>query len=226
MSLKIRKKDITRLMNDNNEEEIDISELIDSNVLSDVFQNLIGSMETRSIYITGFIEEVSIESVIAQIHMLESKNREDIHIYVNSDGGYLQDCFALIDIMDSSPCDICTFTVGRAASAACLIASNGTKGKRYGGKNAEFMFHELYGDIVDAKKSNLSYHRDMFDKTNQKVNKIFCKNTGQTIKNIKNVFYDRNLDRWMNCLEAKKFGIIDKIMKKRKYLKDGTLVVT
>jgi ATP-dependent Clp protease protease subunit len=113
--------------------------------------------------------------------------------------------------MDSSPCSISTYTLGRAASAACLVASNGSKGKRFAGKNAEFMFHEIYGDVSDLKYSDIIYYRNLFKKQLRTVNRIFSKNTGKSNKEIKATFMDDDLDKWMSATEAKKFGIIDKI---------------
>lgn len=201
----------------NEEEIIELTESdLDGGLIANLMQNIIGSMETRCIYLYGFINEQNIMSAINQIHTLETTDDSDINLYINSDGGFLNDCFALIDVMDTSPCDVATYTVGRAASAACLIASNGTKGKRFCGKNAQFMYHEPYGDLYDVKGSDVPYYDKMFRKDNQRANKILSQNTGQNVKDIKEMFFQPRLDKWMGAREALKFGIVDKIMKKRK----------
>lgn len=190
------------------EQEVEIDESLYFNIM-----NAMSSFETRAVYLVGDINETSIFSLINHIHILENKDPNlDITIYINSDGGMVQDCLALIDVMDSSPCDVSTHTLGRAASAACLIASNGTQGKRYAGKNAEFMFHEIYGDVSDLKYSDMLYYKNLFKRQLKTVNRIFSKNTGKSNKDIKATFMDDDLDKWMNAAEAKKFGIIDKVI--------------
>lgn len=194
------------------EEELTIPIDAENFSFFNLFNGMQSALETRHVYLTGEINELNIISVISQIHILEKKGEEDISLFINSDGGVIQDCLALIDVMDVSPCDIATYTIGRAASAACLIASNGTVGKRFAGPNAAFMFHEVYGDVFDFKYSNLSYYRDLFNRETKRVNKIFSRNTGKTIKEIKNLFLAEDLDKWLTSEEAVKFGIIDKVM--------------
>lgn len=178
---------------------------------------LTSSQETRGIYLFGEVNEGSILMLISQIHtLIERDDKEDIMLYINSDGGNVQDCLALIDVMNAAPCDISTCAIGRAASAACLIASNGTPGKRYGGRNAEFMFHELYGDVIDLKYSEIPYYRELFKRQTKTVNRIFSRNTGKTMKDVKALFMNNNLDKWITSVEAQKFGIIDRILPSRR----------
>jgi len=203
---KIQKNDQGNDQGNEKEIEIDESTFFD-------FINTFSSAETRAVYLVGDIDEINIFSLIRQIHALEKKTPKlDITIYINSDGGVVHDCLALIDVMNSSPCDIVTYTLGRAASAACLIASNGTPGKRYAGKNAEFMFHEIYGDVSALKYSDIPYYKEMFKRQTKTISRIFSRNTGKSQKEIKATFMKDNLDKWMSAMEAKKFGIVDKVI--------------
>lgn len=171
----------------------------------------------RSVYFFGMVNRASVLSAIAQIHFCESLDpNQDITLYINSEGGYISDCFALIDVMDNCKCDISTVVLGTAASAACLIASNGTKGKRYAGKNSEFMYHESYGDLADVTHSQMPYYIRQFSRTQQKLDKIFRRNTGKSMKEIKKKFLEKNLDRYMSSTEARDFGIVDKILASRR----------
>jgi len=185
------------------EELVSLLELLSGNFLTG-----------RKIYLFGDIVTENILSVIEQIHSLEEKGDEDIEIFINSNGGYVVDCLALVDVMDASNCDIQTTILGIAASAACLIASNGTKGKRYAGFNSVYMFHEVVTDIPDFKASNAKYHTEETERIQKRFTTIFSKNTGKTSKEIIEKFYknENNLDVFMTATQAKKFGIIDKII--------------
>ncbi|MDO8609306.1 MAG: ATP-dependent Clp protease proteolytic subunit [bacterium] len=167
---------------------------------------------TRSVYIFDTIDNLIIANAISQINYLAKINSEDISIYINSNGGNVDDCFALIDIMDSCLCDIKTIVIGQAASAACLLSSNGTHGKRYAGQNSEFLYHEMSFEITDFKGSNIKYHKEMYDKSSKKFHDIFARNTGKNMKQIKKTFLKKGEDIWMDSQNAKKFGIIDEIL--------------
>jgi len=176
--------------------------------------SILEELKNRKIYLFGEINKESVLNTIVQIHSLEDRSNEDIEILINSDGGYVVDCLALIDVMNFSNCDFKTIALGTTASAACLIISNGTEGKRFAGKNTDFMFHEVYGDIPDFRISNAKYHEEEAKKIQNKFTSIFAINTGKTKKEIEKTFYKTNeKDRFFTSKEAKEFGIIDKILK-------------
>jgi len=176
-----------------------------------------GFQSGRKVYLFGEIMTESILNIIEEIHRLEEKSNEDIEIFINSNGGYVVDCLALVDVMNTSKCHFQTTVLGIAASAACLIASNGTMGKRYSGKNSEFMFHEVFSDIPDFKASDAKYHTAETEKIQKRFTTIFSKNTGRTPKEITEKFYknDHHKDVFMTSKQAKEFGIVDKIMPER-----------
>jgi len=118
--------------------------------------------------------------------------------------------------MDASDCDFRVTVLGLAASAACLLASNGTPGKRMAGKNSEFMFHEVMGDVPALRVSDLASVKKDTERTQNKFTKIFSRNTGKSIKEIKTVFYGKPQDRYMSSQSAKKFGIVDKVMRQKR----------
>jgi ATP-dependent Clp protease protease subunit len=200
---------------DNDGEETVLDEL-NPGMISPSLIEYLDRIESRKIYLWGDVCKENILNVIFQIHMLEAKGDEDIELIINSDGGYVVDCFALIDVMDSSSCDFKVTVLGMAASAACLIASNGTPGKRYAGKNAEFMFHEVMATGQQIRSSDLQYIKEETDRPQKKFNKIFSRNTGQAVKTIEKIFYGRKQDRYMTASEAKTFGIIDRIIPQKR----------
>ena len=168
------------------------------------FMDMVEKISNRILYLFGEVETESILQLISEIKILESKSNEDIEIIINSPGGYVTECFALIDIMDASPCDFIITVLGQAASAACLIASNGTPGKRFSGKNSEFMFHEVMG-FTEVREQDLAYIGKETKRTQQKFNKIFSRNTGQKINKIKNKdlnsFIINAIEVYLNKLE-------------------------
>jgi ATP-dependent Clp protease protease subunit len=171
----------------------------------------------RKVYFFGDVDKASVLSAICQINFFEKIGPgEDIEIVINSGGGSVTDCFALIDAMNISNCDFRILVLGQAASAACLIASNGTKGKRRSGKNAEFMFHEIISDIPPARTSEVVHYKDGIVRIQKRFSEVFSKNVGRSEKEIKDMFY-RDKEKFMTASEARKFGIIDRVCRgKRK----------
>ena len=183
---------------------------------------ILEKMDDRKIFLFEDINKKSILNIINQIYLLERRNDEDIELIINSDGGFVADCIALIDVMNASKCDFKTVVLGVAASAACLIAANGTPGKRWAGRNAEFMFHEAYETVAEIRSSDLRYIVKETQRTQQKINRIFSKCTGRSIAEISEIFYGTSRDTYMNAEEARKFGMVDKILrvKRRENNKD------
>lgn len=200
-----------RISQEFNQEEID--DQISGIITPSTFEYL-ERIESRKIYLFGDIETNNILHVIYQIHNLESKSNEDIEIIINSYGGYVVDCFALIDVMDASKCDFRVVVLGMAASAACLIASNGTPGKRYAGKNSEFMFHEVMSSMpMETRQSDMPMLLKDTKRVQDRFTKIFSKNTGRSKEEIKDKFYGLTQDVYMTANQSKEFGIIDKIVR-------------
>lgn len=199
-----------RLKND--DDDYDDSELDDVDISEDI-RNFELYPEDRKVYLFGPINIKSILSVVKKIHFLEKLDKtQDIELIINSGGGVVDDTFALIDVMDNSPCLFKIVVLGIAASAACVIAANGTYGKRYCGRYTEFMFHDAKSSIEDVQAADLPYHLKEFRRCQAKLLKIFAKNTGNKKDEVvKNFILTRN-DKYMTAYQAKKFGIVDHIL--------------
>jgi len=215
---------------DDNQEYIEEGEdVLDESILeslgidlgSDIssFHNIVEMAEklrNRKVYIFGDICTYNILVVIHQIHVLEDRDPDsDIELYINSGGGYVIDCLALIDVMDASPCDFKVVVLGMAASAACLLASNGAEGKRYAGRNSEFMFHEVSAPIPDMKMSDMKYYKTETKRVQDKFNRIFSRNTGLSVGVLRKEFY-KSKDKFLTATEARKYGIIDHVVTPRR----------
>ena len=104
--------------------------------------------------------------------------------------------------------DVSTFCVGIAASGAALVLSSGTKGKRFILKNAEVMIHQPIGG-AEGQATDIAITAKHILKTRENLNKMLAENTGQTLSKIDT---DVERDFFMTAEEAKKYGIVDKIL--------------
>jgi ATP-dependent Clp protease protease subunit len=119
---------------------------------------------------------------------------------------------AIIDTMQHIKNDISTVCVGMAASAAAIILSCGTKGKRYSLPNAEVMIHQPHGG-TEGQASDIEISAKHILKMRTVLNKMLAKNTGQPLSKIEK---DVDRDFFMDADEAKKYGLIDQVMSAKK----------
>ena len=176
----------------------------------DIYSRL---LKERIIFLGGPIDDNIANTVIAQLLFLESENsKKDIFLYINSPGGYIKDGLALLDTMNHIKPDVSTICVGLAASMASIILSAGKKGKRFCLPNSEVMIHQPHGG-AEGQATDIEISAKHIIKQRALINKILAKNTGQKFEKIEK---DVDRDFFMTAEEAKKYGIIDEIMKNKK----------
>ena len=114
----------------------------------------------------------------------------------------------MIDTMNHIKPDVSTVCVGMAASGGAWILSAGAKGKRFALPNAEIMIHQPLGG-AQGQASDIEIRAKQFIKLKENLTKIMSKNTGQSVTQVQK---DIDRDFFMSSDEAKKYGIIDKIL--------------
>ncbi|OHA94195.1 MAG: ATP-dependent Clp protease proteolytic subunit, partial [Candidatus Zambryskibacteria bacterium RIFCSPHIGHO2_02_FULL_38_22] len=136
-------------------------------------------------------------------------SKKDISLYINSPGGSVTAGLAILDTMNYIKPDVSTMCVGLAASAASVILSAGTKGKRFVLPNSEVMIHQPWAEGLGGQATDIEIRAKHIIKTREILNKILAKNTGKSLEQIEK---DVDRDFFMSAIEAKNYGIIDKIL--------------
>ncbi len=172
----------------------------------DIYSRL---LKERIVFIGGVINDEIANIVIAQFLFLESQSKEeDIKFYINSPGGNVTSGLAIYDTMRYVKCDVSTICVGMAASMGAVLLSSGAKKKRFALPNSEIMLHQVAGG-AEGQASDIEISAKHILETKEKVNKILANNTRQKIARIEK---DTDRDFHMDAQEAKKYGLIDKII--------------
>ncbi|MCK4859806.1 MAG: ATP-dependent Clp protease proteolytic subunit [Candidatus Omnitrophica bacterium] len=175
----------------------------------DIYSRL---LKDRIIFLGGPITDSVANTVIAQLLFLENQDpKKDIIVYVNSPGGTVTGTMAMYDTMQFVKCDVSTICIGMAASGAALILAGGTKGKRFALPNAEVLIHQVMGE-AGGQAVEIEISAKHIIKIKNKLNQLLAKHTGQLLKKVEK---DTDRDFYMNTDEAKEYGIIDEIIKKR-----------
>lgn len=174
----------------------------------DIYSRL---LRERIIFVTGEINDQMANTVVAQLLFLESEDpKKDISLYVNSPGGSVSAGMAIVDTMNHIKPEVSTICVGIAASMGAWILSQGQKGKRFVLPNAEVLIHQPLGG-VSGQASDILITAENIIKIKNKMAKMLADATGQKVEKI---IKDVDRDFWMDAEEAKKYGIVDKIMTK------------
>ena len=172
----------------------------------DIYSRL---LKERIIFLAGPIDDYIANIVIAQLLFLESEDsKKDIMLYINSPGGSVTAGLAIYDAMQHIKPDVSTICVGVAASMGAVLLSAGTKGKRLGLPNSEVMIHQVMGG-AEGQASDIEISAKHILKIKDKLNKILAKNTGKSVSQIEK---DSDRDNYMSADEAKKYGLIDKVL--------------
>lgn len=175
----------------------------------DIYSRL---LKERIIFLGSGINDAVANTVIAQLLFLENENpKKDITIYIHSPGGHVTAGLAIYDTMQYIQPDVSTVCVGMAASMGALLLAGGAKNKRFILPNAEVMIHQPLGG-TEGQASDIRIHADHIIKTKDRLNHIMAKHTGQKLAVIDK---DTDRDNFMDAEAAVKYGLVDKIVKKR-----------
>ncbi len=172
----------------------------------DIYSRL---LKERIIFLGSAIDDSVANTVIAQLLFLESEDsKKDIKLYINSPGGSVTAGLAIYDTMQYVKPDITTLCVGTAASMAAVLLAAGTKGKRIALPNAEVMIHQVMGG-AEGQATDIKIRAEHILKIKSRLDQILAKHTNQ---NLSKIDKDTDRDHFMSAEEAKKYGIIDKIL--------------
>ena len=172
----------------------------------DIYSRL---LKERIIFVGGPIHDESANLIIAQMLFLQSEDpKKEISLYINSPGGVVTAGLAIIDTMRHVQPPVSTVCVGMAASMAAVLLSAGEKGKRFALPNAEIMIHQPHGG-AEGQASDIEITARQIIKLREKLNRILAEATGQPLKKVE---VDVDRDFFMSSDEAKKYGIIDKVL--------------
>ncbi|MDU5099319.1 MULTISPECIES: ATP-dependent Clp endopeptidase proteolytic subunit ClpP [Peptoniphilus] len=175
----------------------------------DIYSRL---LKDRIIFASGEVNDVMADLIVAQLLFLESEDpNKDIQLYINSPGGSVSAGFAIYDTMNYIKPDVSTICIGMAASMGAFLLASGAKGKRFALPNSDIMIHQPSGG-AQGQASDIQINAEKILKIRQKLNEILAERTGQDLEKIER---DTDRDYWLTSEEAKKYGLIDKVIEKR-----------
>ena len=175
----------------------------------DIYSRLLSE---RVIFLADEVNDTTASLVVAQLLFLESQDPDkDICLYINSPGGSITAGMAIYDTMNYIKCDVSTICIGMAASMGAFLLAAGAPGKRLALPNSEIMIHQPLGGM-QGQATDITIHADRIIRIRQTLNEILAEKTGKTVEEIAR---DTERDNFLSALEAKEYGLIDKVIDKR-----------
>ena len=176
----------------------------------DIYSRL---LKERIVFLGGPIDDPLANTIIAQLLFLEHQDpKKDILLYINSPGGSVTSTLAIYDTIQYVKCDVSSLCLGMAASGAAVILAAGKKGKRFALPNAEILLHQVMGE-AGGQATEIEIAAKQILRVKEQLNRILAKHTNQPIAKIAK---ETDRDFWLTPEEAKKYGIVDEIIKNKK----------
>lgn len=175
----------------------------------DIYSRL---LKERIIFLGSQVNDDVASLVIAQLLFLEADDPDkDITFYINSPGGAVTAGMAIYDTMQYIQCDVATLCMGQAASMGALLLAAGADGKRFALPNSRIMIHQPMGGF-QGQATDIDIHAREILRMRKDLNTILSRHTGRTLKKVE---ADTERDNFMSAEEARKYGIIDKVLTSR-----------
>ena len=175
----------------------------------DIYSRL---LKERIVFLVGAVNDSVSTLVTAQLLFLESENpKKEIYFYINSPGGLVNAGLGVYDTMQYIRSPVSTLCIGQASSMGSFLLAAGEKGKRFSLPNSRIMVHQPSAGF-QGQATDIEIHANEIMSLKKRLNEIYSNHTGRTVEEIKNAL---ERDKFMTAQEAKKFGLIDKVVEKR-----------
>jgi ATP-dependent Clp protease protease subunit len=175
----------------------------------DIFSRL---LKDRILFLGTPVDDTVANLIIAQLLHLEAEDPEkDVVMYINSPGGEITGLFAIYDTMQYIKCDVQTVCVGQAASAAAVLLSSGTAGKRFILPHARVLIHQPHGG-ASGQAVDIEIQAKEIVRMRELLDEILAHHTGQPLERVSK---DTDRDFIMSGAEAKEYGIVDEVISNR-----------
>jgi len=176
----------------------------------DIYSRL---LKDRIVFIGTDITDHVANVVVAQLLFLKMEDpKKDVHVYINSVGGYITAGLAIYDTLQWLGCNVNTYCIGQASSMGALLLMAGTKGRRFALPNSRIMIHQPWGG-VGGTSEDVRIQAEEILKMRKRINEIMSENTGQPLEKIEQ---DSDRDFYMSPEEAKAYGVIDEVVTPKK----------
>jgi ATP-dependent Clp protease, protease subunit len=181
----------------------------------DIYSRL---LRDRVVFLGREMDDNLANLIVAQLLYLDSEGSADISMYVNSPGGDITALFSIYDAMRYLVSDVATYCLGQAASAAAVLLSAGTKGKRYALPNSRVLLHQPHGGI-QGQSADMEIHAREILRQRRRMEEILAEHTGQPYQRVHD---DLDRDFILTPEDAVAYGVVDRVVSRKVVVRSAT----
>ena len=167
-------------------------------------------LKSRSIIISGEINQALAEKVTTQLLILQEMGDEPIKLFINSQGGHVEAGDTIHDMIKFVKPPVIVIGTGWVASAGITIYLAAAKENRYSLPNTRYMIHQPLGGF-NGQATDIGIEAKEILRVRKRINTIISESTGQPLEKIEK---DTDRNYWLNSSEAVDYGIVNKVISK------------
>lgn len=173
-------------------------------------------LKSRSIVISGEINQDLAEKITNQLLILQEMGDEPIKLFINSQGGHVEAGDTIHDMIKFIKPRVIVIGTGWVASAGITIYLAADKEDRYSLPNTRYLIHQPLGGF-SGQATDIGIEAEEILRMRRRINTMISKATGQSLEKI-----DKDTDRnyWLNAYEAIDYGIVNKVISRYDELTD------
>lgn len=172
-------------------------------------------LKSRTIVISGEINQSLAEKVVTQLLILEEMGNDPIKIFINSQGGHVEAGDTIHDMIKFITPKVIMIGTGWVASAGITIYLAADKENRYSLPNTRYMIHQPLGGF-NGPATDIGIEAEEILRVRKRINKIISEATGQPLERV---VKDTDRNYWLSSDDAVTYGIVNKIISNHSDLK-------
>lgn len=172
------------------------------------------AFKSRTLLIFGAITDASARDVTRRLIALDADSDAPIDILVSSPGGHLESGDTIHDVVRFIAAPVRMIGTGWVGSAATHLYLAAPRERRFCLPNTRFLIHQPSGG-AGGPASDIAIHAQEILKARERVARTIARETG---KSFEAVMTDIERDRWLSAQEAVEYGLVSRIIERKREL--------
>ena len=173
------------------------------------------AFKSRTVLLFGAVSDQSASDIARRLIALDADSSEPIDLLVSSPGGHLESGDAIHDIIRFIGAPVNMIGTGWVGSAATHLYLSVPRERRFCLPNTRFLIHQPSGG-AGGPASDIAIHAQEIIKARERVARNIARETGRSIESVQQ---DIERDRWMSAEEAIDYGLVGRIVERKRDLK-------
>lgn len=173
------------------------------------------TFKARTVLVFGTVTDSMAADVARRLLALDADSSEPIDMLVSSPGGHLESGDAIHDMVRYISAPVNMIGTGWVGSAATHLYLSVPKERRFCTPNCRFLIHQPSGG-AGGPASDIAIHAQEIIKARERIARTISDATGQPYEQV---VEDIERDRWLGPEEAITYGLVGRIIERKKDIK-------